>query len=94
MMVVGGMGSITGSIVSVIGFTIVLEWLRNLESQIAVYGIHYIIFALIFMIIIIFRPQGLFGTREISEKVIYNLFPQSKRKIPGDTSKRGEIRPI
>ena len=33
MMVVGGMGSITGSIVSVIGFTIVLEWLRNYATE-------------------------------------------------------------
>ena len=82
MMVVGGMGSITGSVVSVAGFTLILEWLRNLESQIAVYGFHYIIFALIFMVIIIFRPQGIFGTKEITMTVISNLF----RKVKEDNS--------
>ncbi len=84
MMVVGGMGSITGSVVSVIGFTILLEWLRNFESRVAVYGIHYILFALIFMLIIIFRPQGLFGTREISREQLSEFM----RRFLG----RGKIR--
>ena len=74
------MGSITGSVVSVAGFTLILEWLRNLESQISVYGFHYIIFALIFMIIIIFRPQGIFGTKEITMSVISNLFRKVKQE--------------
>ena len=66
MMVVGGMGSVTGSVVSAGGFTILLELLRGFENKIAVYGISYIIFAVVFMLVIIFRPNGVMGDREFS----------------------------
>ena len=66
MMVVGGMGSVTGSVVSAAGFTILLEVLRGFENKIAVYGISYIIFAVAFMLVIIFRPDGVMGDREFS----------------------------
>ncbi|NOX35742.1 MAG: branched-chain amino acid ABC transporter permease [Deltaproteobacteria bacterium] len=66
MMVVGGMGSVTGSVFSAIGFTILLELLRGFENKIAVYGISSIIFAIVFMLVIIFHPDGVMGDREFS----------------------------
>ncbi len=66
MMVVGGMGSITGSVISAAGFTLLLEFLRGFESKVAVYGISYIIFAVVFMLVIIFRPDGVMGDREFT----------------------------
>jgi len=74
MMVVGGMGSITGSVISAAGFTLLLELLRGFESKIAVYGISYIIFAVVFMLVIIFRPDGLMGDREFTWKGLRRLF--------------------
>lgn len=76
MMVVGGMGSITGSVVSAMGFTILMESLRSLENSIAVYGISYIIFALVFMVVIIFRPEGVFGDRELGWQQLTRIFPR------------------
>lgn len=66
MMVVGGMGSVTGSVLSAVGFTILLELLRGFENKIAVYGISHIIFAVVFLLVIIFRPDGVMGDREFS----------------------------
>lgn len=66
MMVVGGMGSVTGSVISAAGFTVLLELLRSFENAIAVYGISYILFAAVFMLVIIFRPDGVMGDREFS----------------------------
>lgn len=79
MMVVGGMGSITGSVISAVGFTILLELLRSFENKIAVYGISYIIFAIVFMLVIIFRPDGFMGDREFSWDWLKRNIPSSQK---------------
>ena len=64
MVVVGGTGSITGSIIAAIIFSVLTEFFRPLEETIGVYGIGEILMALILILILIYRPQGLFGNRE------------------------------
>ncbi len=66
MMVIGGMGSITGSIVGVGAVYLLDEVLRNIQDRILLYGLNQLILAVIFIVIIIFRPGGLLGWREIS----------------------------
>jgi branched-chain amino acid transport system permease protein len=65
MMVVGGMGSVTGSIASTGLVYILDEILRNIQDRILLYGLDQLILAVIFLVIIIYRPAGLFGQREI-----------------------------
>ncbi len=77
MMVVGGMGSITGSVLSAVGFTILLELLRGFENKIALYGISHIIFAVVFLLVIIFRPDGVMGDREFSWSWLKRIIPFS-----------------
>jgi branched-chain amino acid transport system permease protein len=64
MVVVGGSGSITGSFISAIIFSVITEIFRPLEEAFEVYGIGEVIMALILILILIYRPQGLFGSRE------------------------------
>ena len=64
MVVVGGTGSITGSFLAAIIFTMLTEVFRPLEEALNVYGIGEVIMALILILILIYRPQGLFGSRE------------------------------
>jgi branched-chain amino acid transport system permease protein len=64
MVVVGGTGSITGSFVAAIIFSVLTEIFRPLEAAFDVYGIGEILMALILILILIYRPQGLFGSRE------------------------------
>ena len=66
VLVVGGMGSITGSVISAIFFTFLIEGLRGFENSVGFYGLSYIILALSFICIIILRPGGIFGDREFS----------------------------
>jgi len=66
VLVIGGMGSITGSVVSAIAFTILIEGLRGFENSVGIYGLSYIILALGFISIITLRPVGVFGDREFS----------------------------
>lgn len=66
MLVIGGMGSVTGSVIGPILITIIGESLRALEDATMLYGMSQIVLAALFILIIIFRPGGLMGDREIS----------------------------
>ncbi|MBN2469617.1 MAG: branched-chain amino acid ABC transporter permease [Anaerolineae bacterium] len=58
MVYLGGMGSITGSVVAAVIFTILIEALRPLAV------LKWVVIPLILIILMLFRPQGLFGFRE------------------------------
>jgi branched-chain amino acid transport system permease protein len=59
MVVIGGSGSISGSILAAAILTILPEYLRGLESW------RLVIYALILIIMMLVRPEGVFGNREI-----------------------------
>ncbi|MFO3667167.1 branched-chain amino acid ABC transporter permease [Anaerococcus kampingiae] len=71
MVVLGGMGSMTGAIFSSIGLTILPEILRSLAEW------RMVIYALILIAVMIYRPQGLLGRKEFS---IRNLLKIDKYK--------------
>jgi len=66
MLVVGGMGSVSGSIVGTVLVVGLAEVLRRLEDPSQLYGMSGIILAVLFILIIIFRRDGLLGQREIA----------------------------
>jgi branched-chain amino acid transport system permease protein len=66
MLVIGGMGSVTGSMASTGLIYLLDEILRNIQDRILLYGLDQLVLAIIFLAIIILRPAGLFGQREIT----------------------------
>lgn len=68
MVVLGGMGSITGSIVAAIILTILPEFLRVVKEY------RMVIYSLILIILMLTRPQGIFGVQEFSLQRIRNKF--------------------
>jgi branched-chain amino acid transport system permease protein len=66
MLVVGGMGSISGSVVGTVLVVGLTEILRRIEDPSQLYGMSGIILAVLFILIIIFRREGLLGQREIA----------------------------
>jgi len=64
MVVLGGMGSLTGSIVSAILLTELLEQLRKLQDITGV-DLRMVIYALVLIGLMLTRPQGMFGQREL-----------------------------
>lgn len=64
MVVVGGTGSITGSVVAAILFTLTNECFKPIEENLGLYGVGEIVTSLILILILIFRPSGIFGTNE------------------------------
>ncbi|MGC8877829.1 MAG: branched-chain amino acid ABC transporter permease [Anaerolineae bacterium] len=70
MLVVGGMGSISGSILGATVMTLVPELLRRVETSLSLgghplYGLSQIIIAVTITLVMIFRRQGLLGGREV-----------------------------
>jgi branched-chain amino acid transport system permease protein len=59
MVVLGGMGSISGSIVAAAVLTLALEWLRGLDQY------RMVIYSLLLVVLMLTRPTGIFGTREL-----------------------------
>lgn len=71
MVVLGGMGSISGSIISATLLTVLLEGLRGLDQY------RMVMYALLLVILMLTRPTGLFGTHEIWD-VLSRYFPKRK----------------
>lgn len=74
IVVLGGVGSITGSIVAAIVVTISMEALRFLDGPLnlgfmvtnGIPGLRMVFFSALLMVVVIFRQQGLMGTSEFS----------------------------
>ena len=70
MLVVGGMGTISGSVIGPVVIVLLQEMLRRVETILAgggtpVYGLTQITIAVLAILIMIYRPAGIMGGREI-----------------------------
>lgn len=59
--VLGGLGSLSGSVIAAILLTIVSTFLQELPET------RMIIYSLVLILVMLYRPQGLMGTREITD---------------------------
>jgi branched-chain amino acid transport system permease protein len=68
MVYLGGMGSLSGSVLSAILFTLILELLRPLQLY------KWVVVPLILILLMLFRTEGLLGHRELTD-----VFPRLRR---------------
>ncbi|HKC62880.1 MAG TPA: branched-chain amino acid ABC transporter permease [Pyrinomonadaceae bacterium] len=80
MIVLGGMGSITGSVLGALVITFLPELLRQLPGE--VYNYRLVIYAALLILIMITRPQGMLGGREIG----FNWLKRAQRRPEGDVA--------
>jgi branched-chain amino acid transport system permease protein len=84
MLVIGGMGSVSGSILGAIVIVGLTEALRRVEDATLLYGLSQIILAVIFIVVITVRREGLLGQREVP---LDRLFARRRRPdSPGPDS--------
>ncbi|MGE5454484.1 MAG: branched-chain amino acid ABC transporter permease [Methylocystaceae bacterium] len=87
IVVLGGLGSITGSVVGAIVITIFMEWLRIVEYPMnfgllqlpGIPGMRMVIFSFLLVLVIIFWQQGLLGKRELSWETLTNRFGRGRK---------------
>ncbi|MEW6380011.1 MAG: branched-chain amino acid ABC transporter permease [bacterium] len=65
MVYLGGMGSLSGSVLSAVGFTILMEVLRPLQLM------KWVLIPFFLIVLMLVRPEGLMGNRELSD-----IFPK------------------
>lgn len=88
IVVLGGIGSITGSVISAIVVTIAMELLRALDGRMqigslvinGIPGTRMVVFSLLLMIVILFYQRGLMGNKEFSWDWFKNIKLPSKFK--------------
>ena len=88
IVVLGGVGSVTGSIIAAIIVTISMEALRFLDGSLNLIviqtrglpGLRMVVFSILLMLVIIYRQQGLMGNGEFSWDMVTNFKLPFKRK--------------
>lgn len=78
MVYLGGMGSLSGVVLSGVAFTLLLEVLRPLQI------LKWVIIPLILILVMQFRPEGFLGDKELTY-----VFPKLKDFIPSRKKKGG-----
>ncbi len=73
MVYLGGMGSLSGSILSAIGFTVILEAFRPLQMA------KWVVIPLLLILLMLFRPEGIMGHRELTD-----VFPKLRRFLTSE----------
>ena len=68
MVYLGGIGSLSGSVISATGFTLLLELLRPLDL------FRWVLTPLLLILLMLFRPNGIMGDREL-----WQVFPRLRR---------------
>jgi branched-chain amino acid transport system permease protein len=95
MVVLGGMGSITGVVVAAIGLTIMPELFRGFSDY------RMPVYALALIVVMIVRPQGLFGIKELWDLAFWRryvlpvwrkvgagwLIPEHHARLPSATAR-------
>ncbi|MFH0778387.1 MAG: branched-chain amino acid ABC transporter permease [Candidatus Eisenbacteria bacterium] len=79
MVVLGGMGSITGSVIAAVLLTVLPEALRPVKE------LRMVIYASLLVFLMIARPQGLLGMRELSLRTLRN-FPFRRTGTPEEAA--------
>src|SRR5512140_1830417 len=69
LVVLGGLGSITGSVLAAIILTVALEALREFQQY------RMVVYAFLLIALMLLRPQGLFGTRELWDLPLIRRLP-------------------
>ena len=92
IVVLGGVGSLTGSVVAAIVVTIAMEALRFLDGPLdlgfmtttGVPGLRMVFFSALLMIVVIYRQQGLMGKAEFSWDALSRIGLLPKRGASGN----------
>lgn len=102
IVVLGGMGSISGTVVAGFVITIAKEWLRWMDGGFSILGIvevpeiaglRMVMFSVLLMVVILFYRKGLFGNKEFSWQAMFDFFKglpaRFKRKAPANKGTKG-----
>jgi branched-chain amino acid transport system permease protein len=86
MVVLGGLGSITGSVVAACTLTVALEALRQFQAY------RMVVYALLLILLMLTRPQGIFGTRELWDLPLFRRLARRPALAGSEGASPTEVR--
>lgn len=94
IVVLGGNGSITGSVIAAFLVTVLMEALRFLDMPMnfmfiktdGLPGLRMVIFSILLMIVVLYRQRGLMGNKEFSWDMVSGLFKRKNNARKGGRS--------
>jgi branched-chain amino acid transport system permease protein len=90
MLVIGGMGSVSGSVLGAMLIVGLAEGLRRVEDTTLLYGMSQILLAVMFIVVITVRREGLLGQRELPlDRLAGRLRRTAAPKPQPDEAQRG-----
>lgn len=97
IVVAGGLGSLTGSILGSVIITVLLEWLRVVESPLdvgaftipGIPGMRMVVFSVVLLLIILYRREGIMGMREITWDGLLGFFRRIRCRLRGERGEEG-----
>lgn len=98
IIVLGGMGSISGTVISAFLVTAGLEWLRFLDEPATLFGVNIplfrpglrmVVFSVILMLVVLYYRKGIMGQNEFTWEGIASFFKNLKTKFNKKKQKEG-----
>ena len=98
IVVIGGIGSVTGSVLGAFLVTVGRELLRFFDEPLAIAGIdiplfrpgfRMVIFSILLMVVVLFYSRGLMGTKEWSWDGIFSFLQRKRMKKASDKKTGG-----
>lgn len=98
IIVLGGMGSISGTVISAFLVTAGLEWLRFLDEPATLFGVsiplfrpglRMVVFSVILMLVVLYYRKGIMGQNEFTWEGIASFFKNLKTKFNKKKQKEG-----
>jgi branched-chain amino acid transport system permease protein len=85
--VLGGLGSMSGTLVATILVIGSMEWLRFLDDEMTIFGVHFdahpglrmVVFSILLIVMMLFARRGLFGDEELID-IIKRKFSKKAKK--------------
>ena len=93
MVVIGGIGSVSGSVIGAFLITAGQEWLRFLDAEYYIgtikvpflrTGFRMVVFSILLMVVVLFWNKGIMGARELSWDRMFAFFKKSKKNVKED----------
>lgn len=91
IIVLGGLGSVSGTVIAAFLITAGKEWLRFFDNRLIIGGVQIpffrsglrmVIFSIVLMVIVLFYRKGLMGNKELTWDFIFNKFLPRKSDKP------------
>ncbi|MGB9789004.1 MAG: branched-chain amino acid ABC transporter permease [Thermotoga caldifontis] len=95
IVLLGGLGNITGTVITAVLITVLMEWLRIVESPMKIFGLRIqgipgmrmLIFSVVLMIAVLFFRHGILGDREFSWEAVGRFLKRFSSFSKGEDQK-------